>query len=39
MAEEMGYEKAYNKMKLINPELNIDIHFIPIIEKIKKMYK
>ena len=39
MAEEIGYEKAYNKMKLINPELNIDMHFLPIIEQIKMMYK
>jgi len=39
MAEEMGYERAYSKMKLINPNLNIDFRFIPIIEQIKGMYK
>jgi len=39
MAEEMGYEKAYDKMKLINSNLKIDINFIPIIEQIKRMCK
>jgi len=39
MAEEMGYQKAYDKMKMINPELNIDVHFMPIIEQIKRMCK
>jgi protein-tyrosine phosphatase len=39
MAEEMGYEKAYSKMKLINPNLKIDNEFAPIIKQIKGMYK
>lgn len=39
MAEEMGYQRAYDKMKLINPDFNPDIHFISILEQIKRMCK
>ncbi|MFW6009534.1 MAG: dual specificity protein phosphatase family protein [archaeon] len=37
MAEEMGYENAYNKMKLINPKFKPDVKFKPILDYIKQI--